>query len=214
VVAQSQDSESKPTRRERAAGTKLRILESAHTAFVANGYTGARMIDVAADAGVAVQTVYFFFHTKPELLAACYDLAVLGSVEAPPPRQQAWHVAMMSAGTPAGSVANLVKGTTSICARIAVLDAMVRATLHEPEAVEVHERAERRRRRDFEQIVRHWSSRFGLRPGLTRAACLDLLLTYTGPANYRQLVVEYGWSDKAYSAWLRGVLTDLLDAER
>ena len=32
----------------------------------------ARMTDIAAEAGVAVQTVYFTFHTKAELLQACY----------------------------------------------------------------------------------------------------------------------------------------------
>jgi hypothetical protein len=46
------------------------------------------MVDVAAEAGVAVQPVYFTFHTKPELLVARYDLAVLGGSNAPPPPHQ------------------------------------------------------------------------------------------------------------------------------
>jgi AcrR family transcriptional regulator len=201
---------SKPTRREQAARTRLRILRSAHAAFVARGYTGTRMVDVAADAGVAVQTVYFTFHTKPELLAACYDLAVLGSPDASRPSEQAWHQAMMAASTPAESVAHFVDGIAAICARVAVLDDMVRATLHEPEAVAVHERSERLRRQGFEIIVGHWSAQFGLRADLTEATCVDLLLTYASPSNYRQLVVDYGWSTKGYTAWLRGVVTDLM----
>jgi hypothetical protein len=97
------------------------------------------MVDVAADAQVAVQTVYFTFHTKPELLAACYELAVLGDPGASPPPEQAWHVAMIAASTPAASVAHFVKGNMAICERVAVLDDMVRAAVHEPEAVAVHE---------------------------------------------------------------------------
>jgi TetR/AcrR family transcriptional regulator of autoinduction and epiphytic fitness len=194
-------------RRAQAARTRLRILRSAHSAFVARGYTGTRMVDVAADAQVAVQTVYF---TKPELLAACYELAVLGGPGASPPPQQPWHVAMMAASTPAESVAHFVKGNTAICERVAVLDDMVRAAVHEPEAVAVHERGERLRRRDFEMVVGRWAESFGLRPGLTQAACVDLLLTYSGPSTYRQLVVEYGWTKRAYTAWLRSVLVDLL----
>jgi AcrR family transcriptional regulator len=198
------------SRREQAARTRLRILRSAHIAFVAHGYTGTRMVDVAANAEVAVQTVYFTFHTKPELLAACYELAVIGGSGGLPPSEQAWHVAMMAATTPAESVAHFVKGNTAICERLAVLDDMVRAAVHEPEAVAVHERGEQLRRRGFEKIVGRWADHFGLRLGLTRAACVDLLLTYSGPSPYRQLVVEYGWTKRAYTAWLRRVLIDLL----
>ena len=204
----------KLTRREQASRTRLRILRCAHAAFVARGYTGTRMVDVAAEAGVAVQTVYFTFHTKPELLAACYDLAVLGGPDAPPPPQQDWHVAMMAATTPAESVTHFVTGNTTICERVAVLDDMVRAAVHEPEAVAVHERGEHLRRRDFESVVSRWSEGFGLRPGLDHGACVDLLLTYSGPSIYRQLVVEYGWSTQAYTTWLRRVLTDLLATPR
>jgi AcrR family transcriptional regulator len=204
----------KLTRREQAARTRLRMLRAAHAAFVARGYTGTRMVDVAADAGVAVQTVYFTFHTKPELLAACYDLAVLGGPSALPPAEQTWHVAMMAATVPAESVAHFVEGNTAICERVAVLDDMVRAAVHEPEAVAVHERGERLRRRDFEKVVGRWAEQFGLGPGLTETVCVDLLLTYSGPSTYRQLVVEYGWTKLAYAAWLRSALTDLLATAR
>jgi len=71
--------------RERAERTRIRVIRAAHTAFVQRGYTGTRMTDVATAAGVAVQTVYFIFHTKPELLAACYDHAFLGD-DNPKPR--------------------------------------------------------------------------------------------------------------------------------
>jgi AcrR family transcriptional regulator len=37
---------------------------------------------VAADAGVAVQTVYFAFRAKGDLLQAVYEHAVLGSTTA------------------------------------------------------------------------------------------------------------------------------------
>ncbi|MBW8764631.1 MAG: TetR/AcrR family transcriptional regulator [Microbacterium sp.] len=202
----------RPTRREQAALTRLRILEAAHEAFVSRGYSGTRMVDVAAAAGVAVQTVYFVFHTKPELLTACFDLAVMGGPDELPPPQQPWHLAMMAATTGADSVAHLVDGTTSICQRVALLDDIVRAAIHEPEAVAVHERGERFRRHDFESIVASWAARFGLREGLSRTACLDLLLAYTGPSMYRQLVVDYSWTTKAYKGWLRETLTGLLES--
>jgi AcrR family transcriptional regulator len=66
------------------------MIRAAHATFVIRGYTGTRMTDVAVASGVAVQTVYFRFHTKAELLQACYEDAVLGEDRLPPP-QQPWH---------------------------------------------------------------------------------------------------------------------------
>jgi Bacterial regulatory proteins, tetR family len=44
-------------------------VRAAHALFVERGYTGTRMADVGEAAGVAVQMVYFRFHTKAELSA-------------------------------------------------------------------------------------------------------------------------------------------------
>ena len=78
-----------PSRKERAAATRRRILDSALTAFSTHGYSSTTMDAVAADAGVAVQTVYFTFRTKGELLQAVYEHAVLGP-EQTPPHQMPW----------------------------------------------------------------------------------------------------------------------------
>jgi AcrR family transcriptional regulator len=41
------------------------MIHAAQKVFAGHRYAGARMIDIAAEAGVAVLTVYFAFHTKP-----------------------------------------------------------------------------------------------------------------------------------------------------
>ena len=73
------------TRRDRARATRLRITKAAYNLFCDQGYTGTTMSDIADAAGVAVQTVYFTFHTKSELLSRAYDLAVLGEGDPVPP---------------------------------------------------------------------------------------------------------------------------------
>ena len=60
----------RPTRREKALATRERIVRAAIDVFAEAGFVGARMNDIAARAEVAVQTVYFVFHTKAELLSA------------------------------------------------------------------------------------------------------------------------------------------------
>jgi hypothetical protein len=40
-------------------------------------------------------------------------------------------------------------------------------------------------------------------------------MTLAGPATYRQLVVDYGWSHQEYVAWLSATLTEqLLNGKR
>ena len=65
----------KMTRRERAKATRRRIAEAALARFSGQGYAATTMEAIANDAGVAVQTVYFTFHTKAELLIAALTIA-------------------------------------------------------------------------------------------------------------------------------------------
>ena len=198
------------TRRERARNTRLRILRAAHALFCERGYTGTRMTDVAAEAGVAVQTVYFTFHTKAELLQACYERGVLGEDDPLPPPLQPWYAAMLAATTAAESVRHFAAGNGTILGRVAVLDEVVRSATHEADAVAVRTRSERLRREGYQEVVEGYAERFGLRDGLDVGTATDLLLTLAGPAVYRTLVVDYGWPHDVYIEWLSRTLAEAL----
>src|SRR5690348_4176363 len=120
------------TRREKAAQTRARMVEAAHAVFVEEGYAGARMADIAARARVAVQTLYFTFHTKPGLLPACYDRAGLGP-DGLPPRQQPFFHAIMAARSGRSALAAFAEGNGAIVARVAAIDEVARGAQHEPE---------------------------------------------------------------------------------
>src|SRR5215472_3214140 len=81
---------SPPSRKERAAATRHRILDSALAAFSKQGYSATTMDAIAAGAGVAVQTVYFTFRTKAELLQAVFEHTVLGPDQTPPHLMPWW----------------------------------------------------------------------------------------------------------------------------
>ena len=49
------------------------------------------MADIAEASGVAVQTVYFVFHTKTEVLNSAYSLAVMGEDDPAVPQDQPWY---------------------------------------------------------------------------------------------------------------------------
>ncbi len=177
----------------------------AHRLFVERGYSGTRMADVAEIAGVAVQTVYFRFHTKAELLQACYESAVLGPESLPPPRQP-WYQALLDAGSGEVALRLFAEGNTAIVARVGVLDDVVRSAVHEPDAVTVRAHNEQLRRDGYGRICAHLAEKFGLRRPLTATTATDLLQAFGGTSLYRALVLDCGWPPSEYVDWLASTL--------
>ncbi len=200
----------KPTRREQARSTRLRIVRAAHAVFVDQGYGGARMNDIAEAAGVAIQTVYFTFHTKAELLQACYEAAVLGEEKPSAPIEQPWYATMLAAEDGSAMLREFAAGTSGIATRVAGLDEVIHATRHEPDAVAVRQRSEALRREGYADVIALLDSRFGLRAELERATATDLLLLFAGFAVYRELVVDRHWEHDAFVAWLHTTLVEQL----
>jgi AcrR family transcriptional regulator len=198
------------SRRAQARATRLRMIHAAQKVFTSHGYAGARMIDIAAEAGVAVQTVYFTFHTKAELLQACYELAVLGEDDPQPPSAQPWFSAMLDACDGPAAIRRFAEGNSAIVARVALLDDVVRSAAHEPDAAQVRAHNERRRRDGYMRVAGHLADRFGPPADLSPADAVDILLTLAGPATYRSLVADYGWSHDRFVAWLAATLSQQL----
>src|SRR5689334_18513900 len=64
-----------PGTRKRRGTARDRIAAAALRLFAANGYAATTMDAIAREAGVAVQTVYFTFHTKADVLIAAITIA-------------------------------------------------------------------------------------------------------------------------------------------
>ena len=90
------------TRRERAEATRSRMIEAAAHLFRESGYAATTMSAIAKGSGVAVQTVYFTFHTKTELLSAVADLAITGGTASEPMRTKWAQAAIAEPKTPVG----------------------------------------------------------------------------------------------------------------
>ncbi len=76
-----------PLRAEQASVTRRRILDAAARVFEAQGFAGARIDDIAAEAGVAVPTVYKTFRNKVNLLVGAVNQAMAGDDVTPIDRQ-------------------------------------------------------------------------------------------------------------------------------
>src|SRR4051812_2471825 len=62
-------------RARRDGDTEQRILDAAHAVFVRRGTAGARMQEVAAEAGVNQALLHYYFRNKEQLALAAFERA-------------------------------------------------------------------------------------------------------------------------------------------
>jgi AcrR family transcriptional regulator len=199
------------SRRQRAQATRLRITKAAGLLFCERGYAGTTMTDIADAAGVAVQTVYFVFHTKSDVLSSTYDLAVLGEGDPAPPQAQEWYRQAVAEPTVAAAVRAVVEGAGEIVRRVAPLDLAVRAAAaSDPDAARFLAQNERLRLEGYREMIDFVSTKYPLRASLSAERATDVLLLIVSPAAYRTLVADRGWSHAEWVAWSSEALTEQL----
>src|SRR5215210_5351591 len=77
-------------RRAQAAATRRDILEAAQGLFEQRGYAATTMSAIAAEANVALKTVYLAFETKSGVLRALWNLLLRGDPDVPI-AEQPWY---------------------------------------------------------------------------------------------------------------------------
>ena len=70
-----------PRRREQAAATRFEVLDAAQRLFERDGYPATTMAAIAAEARVALKTVYVAFETKSGVLRALWNLRLRAGAE-------------------------------------------------------------------------------------------------------------------------------------
>jgi AcrR family transcriptional regulator len=192
----------RPSRRERADATRLRIVKAAYDLFCERGYAGTMLADVAQRSGVAVATVRFVFHTKAELLSRAFDFAVMGEDGPLPPEEQEWYGRMAAEPDLVPALRHLVAGEGAINARATPLDTAVRASAEsDPDTARVWAFHEQLRAEAHRAILEILVAKSPLRDGLTPERATHLLLFYVGSDAYRPLVHDFGWTHEEWVAW-------------
>lgn len=201
----------KRTRREKAASTRRAIIRAAHVEFVESGFQGATMASIAQRAGVATQTVYFVFHTKPELISAVIDTAVMGESHPLPPQSTEWWQAMVEEPDAVEALRIFVRGAGALFARAATISEVLRAAaLNDPEVRRTHELHENMRRIGFNQVLDILQTKAPLRADRTREQLIATFLVVCGDAVYHLYAVEQGWSHEEIMDWWCATLPGLL----
>ncbi|MBT2518338.1 TetR family transcriptional regulator [Streptomyces sp. ISL-90] len=203
------------SRKERAGRTRARILTAARAEFTAKGYHATTMAAIAAGAGVAVQTVYFVFGTKPALLQELLGVAVMGQSDDGLPVQRPedsdWFREALESSDGRGALASFVRGSMPVYSRAAAVAETARvAAQTDPDVADVYTQAESRRVEEFGRVIRALADHDALRTDLTIAQATAVLTTEFGPQSYLSYTAGHGWTDAALAEWMSDALARLL----
>jgi AcrR family transcriptional regulator len=187
------DNVNRVPRNQRAARTRRAIIAAATEEFRSSGYHGATMSAIAERAGVAVQTVYFVFHTKPALLTAAIDTAVMGEVDPVPPEQTLWWQEGITTLDGPRAIELFITNVSEINMRAATLDRVaLAASTTDPELVDLIEYHESLRTQRFRGYIDALAARGLLRDGSDPAEATDVLLTLAGADVFLNFTEERG----------------------
>lgn len=195
-------------RQAKAGTTRARILQAAQQLFLANGYVATSVEAIAAAAGVAAETVYLHFKTKPRLIAALLDVALVGDDAPAALLERAWMQSVLRIPDSSGRVRALARNTRQILDRLGPIHGVMRgAATVEPEIAEMA-RAHARRRLEGQATLVEWIAEpSGLRHGLTKAEATQHYFALTSPELHHLFTQELGWSGRRYEEWLARALT-------
>ena len=202
-------------RQEQARQTRRAILNAAATLFVDPGYAATPLTAVAAEAGVAIQTVYKAFGSKQALLSALVDVTVAGDDE-PVPLAERQFVAEIRALPDARSrLDRYARHLVEVHARQAqVMLALAAAATADPEAASIWRKHLDDRRTGMAMFAADLASTGELRPDHTVDTAADVLWLAMDVRNYDWLVRRRGWSTERFQRWYVDTVAAALFAPR
>jgi AcrR family transcriptional regulator len=191
---------------QRSVATRARIVRAAYDLFCELGFRATTMEAIGSSAGVSVQTVYFQFRTKDQVLRAVHDWTVLGD-DGLPPQTQPWYVAALREGDPRELLAKVVAGVAILNARIAPT-LPIFATLAQEPAGEIYRHSRQLRRDGMDELITVLRAKSPLRQGMTARRAADLLDFLMGPESYAELVLRAKWPRRHWITWTSATLSD------
>jgi len=201
-------------RRERSRLTRGRVVEAAARLFVEHGYLATTIEHVAEDAGVAVQTVYYIFGTKRNLLAAVLDASIAGDVEPIPVLERDWVEALRAEQDATSAVERLVVATVAIVARTMAIYEVVRRAAADPEVSALLEGVRSRRRADQRALIEILWQSGHLRPQVDADIAADVLYGLINEEVLQLFIGDCGWEVDQFRSWATSLmLQQLVDAE-
>ena len=182
--------------------TRTAILTAAATLFVDPGYAATPLTAVAAEAGVAIQTVYKVFGSKRNLLSALVDVTVAGDDDPVPLPARQFVADIETLPGARAKLGRYAAHLTEVHARQAqVMTALAGAATADPDAAAIWRKNQDDRRRGMTMFAAVLMSTGEVRPDHTVDTVADVLWLAMDVRNYDWLVRERGWSVEQFQRW-------------
>jgi AcrR family transcriptional regulator len=195
------------TRKQLAAEeTQRAIVDAASRLFLEHGYHATSIGRIAAEAGVAVQTIYNAVGSKRELLSRVLDFAAAGE-RAPVPVPRFMREQAESEPDARRVIEQLVDFWRGALPRTAPIFRIIReAASADPEIAALERSRSAQRLANYRQAAQLLAERKALRPGLTIDGAAAAIFAIGHPETYRALVLDGDWDLDAWATWLQSTL--------
>ena len=191
----------------RARATRRRIIDAAAELFIAGGYTGTTLEQIAERAGVAVQTVYFHFGNKRSILKEAVDIAAVGDDEPVPLLDRPLYRRLAQERDPHRLIAAWTSGAREIFTRIAPIMRVVRdAAGADPDLAAQWRTNQQQRATAYRLLVQQLTDLGALKSGLTAEDAVDILLAIVS-VEVNLILTERGWSPDKWEKWISTAIT-------
>jgi AcrR family transcriptional regulator len=178
-------------------------VAAARRLFTRRGYAATTVAEIAAEAGVAVDTVYAAVGTKPVLFRLLLEAAISGTDEAVPAEERDYVQRIMAQPRARDKLETYAAAIRAIGDRMAPLHLVLReAAAQTPELARVRDEIAARRARNMRLLAQDLLATGDLRPGLAVGDVADVIWCMNSAEFYHLLVRERGWSPDRFQRWL------------
>jgi AcrR family transcriptional regulator len=191
-----------PRRQQQAAETRRQILRAAQRLFEEQGYALTSMAAIAAEADVALKTVYLAFDTKSGLMRGLWDTLLRGEPDIAV-AQQPWYLEMLHEADPVRQLQLDARNSTAVKKRVCNLLLVLRdGAASDPEVDALWQLINTDFYANQHEVVRSLHRKKALQRGLDVNRATDILWTLIHPDVWHLLVGARGWTPERYEKWL------------
>jgi AcrR family transcriptional regulator len=193
-----------------AEETQRVIVQAAAALFLERGYHATSIGQIAARAGVVVQTIYNSIGSKRDVLSRALDFAAAGE-RAPVPVPQFMREQAELEPDPVRVIEQLVEFWQGALPRTAPMFRVIReAAAIDPEAATLERDRAAQRLRNYQTAAGLLDRRGALRDGLTIRQAAAAIFAIGHPDTYRTLVLDGDWNERQWAEWARTTLQGAL----
>jgi AcrR family transcriptional regulator len=200
-----------PRRVAQAAATRAAVLSAARELFIANGYTGTTIANIADRAAVSPDTIYATVGRKPAVLRELVETAISGTDRAVPPEQREYVLRIGAAATASEKISIYAHATTAIQQRLApVFLALRDAAATDADCASLWREIATRRAGNMRAFAADLRATGELREDLTDDQVADVVWSMNAAEYWDLLVHGRGWTADQFRDWLIDAWTRLL----